>query len=262
LLGGPVKPGHDNVLGSAVEWSDDAIVLNVKAHGETSAILEVLTRGHGRHSGLVRGGASRKSKAVLQPGNSVHLVWRARLNEHLGNFAVEPARSRAGHIIEHRDALAGLNAFAAVTSAALPEREAHQSVFEAGELLLDAIADMDFLHWAPLYVRWEAGLLDELGFGLDFSECAATGVTEDLAFVSPRSGRAVSRAAAAPYKERLFPLPPFLQGSQAAEPSAEDIRAGLRLTGYFLLERVLQPHGKTLPPARLRLEEFASRESD
>jgi DNA repair protein RecO (recombination protein O) len=245
-----------------MEWSDDAVVLSVRAHGESSAILEVLTRAQGRHNGLVRGGASRKSKAALQPGNSVHLVWRARLNEHLGNFAVETSRSRAGHIIEHRDALAGLNAFSSVTSAALPEREAHQSVFEAGEMLLDAIADEDFAHWAPLYVRWEAGLLDELGFGLDFSECAATGETDDLAFVSPRSGRAVSRAAAAPYKERMLPLPPFLLGSQAAEPTPDDIRAGLRLTGYFLLERVLQPHGKSLPQARLRLEEFASRESD
>lgn len=245
-----------------MEWSDDAIVLNVRAHGESSAILEVLTREHGRHNGLVRGGASRRSKAALQPGNSVHLVWRARLNEHLGNFAVELSRARAGHIIEHRDALAGLNAFSAVTAAALPEREAHQSVFEAGELLLDAIAEMDFGHWAPLYVRWEAGLLDELGFGLDLSECAATGETEELEFVSPRSGRAVSRGAAAPYKERLLPLPTFLLGSQAAEPTSDDIRAGLRLTAYFLLDRVLRPHGKEIPPARLRLEEFASRESD
>ena len=245
-----------------MEWSDDAILLNVRAHGESSAILEVLTRAHGRHMGLVRGGASRKSKAALQPGNSVHLVWRARLNEHLGNFAVEPVRSRAGHIIEKRDALAGLNAFSSVSSAALPEREAHQSVFEAGEMLLDAIAAEDFIHWAPLLVRWEAGVLDELGFGLDFSECAASGATEELEFVSPRSGRAVSRAAAAPYKERLLPLPPFLLGSQAAEPSPNDIRAGLRLTAYFLQERVLAPHGKTLPPARLRLEEFANRESD
>ncbi|HEY5338887.1 MAG TPA: DNA repair protein RecO [Rhizomicrobium sp.] len=245
-----------------MEWSDDAIVLSVRAHGETSAILEVLTRAHGRHMGLVHGGASRKSKAALQPGNSLHLVWRARLNENLGSFAVEPVRSRAGLIIEHRDALAGLNAFSSVSSAALPEREAHQSVFEAGEMLLDAIAAEDFAHWAPLYVRWEAGMLDELGFGLDFSECAASGATDELEFVSPRSGRAVSRAAAAPYKERLLPLPPFLLGGQAAEPTPDDIRAGLRLTAHFLQERVLAPHGKTLPAARSRLEEFAHRESD
>ncbi|MGN6515296.1 MAG: DNA repair protein RecO [Rhizomicrobium sp.] len=244
-----------------MEWSDDAIVLSVRAHGESSAILETLTRAHGRHSGLVRGGASRKSKAALQPGNSVHLVWRARLNEHLGNFIAEPMAARAGHLIENRKSLVGLNAFTAVVSQSLPEREAHQSVYEAGELLLDAIANEDFAHWSPLYVRWELGLLDELGFGLDLSQCAATGETEDLEFVSPRSGRAVGRAAAAPYKERLLKLPAFLLGSQN-EASAADVAAGLKLTGYFLLERVLRPHGKEMPAARLRLGELSTRESD
>lgn len=244
-----------------MEWSDDAIVLSVRAHGETSAILEVLTRAHGRHAGLVRG-ASRKSKSALQPGNGVHLVWRARLNEHLGNFAVEPMRSRAGHLIESRTALAGLNAFVAVVSASLPERETHQSVFDAGELLLDAMTEQDFAHWGPLFVRWELGLLEELGFGLDLSQCAATGDVDELEFVSPKSGRAVSRAAAAPYKERLLALPPFLLGSQNAEPTPADIVAGLRLTAHFLLERVLRPHGKEMPPARLRLEELAHRESE
>lgn len=245
-----------------MEWSDDAIVLSVRAHGETSAILEALTRAHGRHAGLVRGGASRKSKSTLQPGNGVHLVWRARLNEHLGNFAVEPMRSRAGHLIESRAALAGLNAFVAVVSASLPERETHQSVYDAGEVLLDAMTEQDFAHWGPLFVRWELGLLDELGFGIDLSQCAATGATDELEFVSPKSGRAVSRAAAAPYKERLLALPPFLLGSQNAEPTPADIVAGLRLTAHFLLERVLRPHGKEMPPARLRLEELAHRESE
>lgn len=245
-----------------MEWSDDAIVLSVRAHGETSAIVEALTREHGRHAGLVRGGASRKAKSSLQPGNTLHVVWRARLNEHLGNFAMEPARSRAGHILEHRDALAGLNAFTAVTSAALPEREPHGSVFEAGEILLDAIAEDGFAHWGPLYVRWEAGLLDELGFGLDLSQCAVTGTADDLVFVSPRTGRAVSRAAAAPYKERLLALPPFLLGSQNATASMAEIAAGLRLTAHFLLDRVLAPHNKALPAARLRLAELALRESD
>ena len=245
-----------------MEWSDDAIVLSVRAHGESSAILETLTRAHGRHAGLVRGGSSRKSKVALQPGNSVHLVWRARLNEHLGNFTAEPMTARAGHLIEHRESLAGLNAFTAVVSASLPERETHQSVYEAGEVLLDAIASEDFAHWGPLYVRWELGLLDELGFGLDLSECAATGGTDELEFVSPRSGRAVSRAAAAPYKEKLLKLPVFLLGSQNADPSKADIAAGLKLTGYFLLERVLRPHGKDMPAARLRLDELSTRESD
>lgn len=244
-----------------MEWSDDAIVLAVRAHGETAAILDVLAREHGRHAGLVHGGASRKSKAMLQPGNSLRVTWRARLEEQLGTFHVEAAKMRAGIILEHRDALAGLNAFTSIASAVLPEREPHQSVFEAGEILLDAVTDDGFEHWGPLYVRWEAGLLDELGFGLDLSQCAATGTTDDLAFVSPRTGRAVSRAAAGPYKERLLPLPAFLLGSQNASATLDEIAAGLRLTAYFLLDRVLQPHNKPLPPARIRLEELVLRES-
>src|SRR5262245_40436519 len=135
-----------------MEWSDEAIVLSVRAHGETGAILETLTREHGRHMGLVRGGASRRAKPVLQPGNTVHLHWRARLEEHLGSFVAEPLRLRAGDMLDNRAALAGLNAFASVTSAAMPEREPHAPVFEVGEILLDAIAHGDFDHWAPLYV--------------------------------------------------------------------------------------------------------------
>ncbi|HEY1836303.1 MAG: DNA repair protein RecO [Rhizomicrobium sp.] len=244
-----------------MEWSDDGIVLSVRAHGETSAILDVLTRAHGRHAGLVRGGASRKVKPLLQPGNTLHVGWRARLSEHLGSFSIELARARAGELMEHRTALAGLNAFSSVASAALPEREAHEPVFEAAEILLDAMTDDGLAHWGPLYVRWEAGLLDALGFGLDLAQCAATGAIDDLAFVSPRSGRAVSKGAAAPYKERLFALPAFLLGSQNADPSRDDIAAGLKLTGYFLRERVLIPHGRDMPAARLRLDELAGRES-
>ena len=244
-----------------MEWSDDALVLSSRPHGESSAILETLTRDHGRHLGLVRGGASRKSKSVLQPGNSVSLHWRARLNEHLGTFTVEPAKARAGEMIESREALAGLNAFTAVVSAALPEREAHAPVFEAATLLLDAMQASDFAHWGALYVRWEAGLLEELGFGLDLTKCASTGVTDNLLYVSPRTGRAVSAEAGAPYKDRLLALPGFLLGSQNATPDAADVAAGLKLTGHFLLERVLIPHGKEIPAARLRLDAMAIGES-
>lgn len=243
-----------------MEWSDDAIVLSVRGHGETSAIVDVLTREHGRHAGLVRGGASRKSRATLQPGNSLHVVWRARLAEHLGSYAAEPARLRSGQLMEHRAALAGLNAFAAVAAAVLPEREPHRAVYEAALVLLEAMTDGEFADWAPLYVRWEAGLLDELGFGLDLSQCAATGATDDLTHVSPRSGRAVSRGAAEPYRERLFALPAFLLGSQNSVTAA-DLMAGLQLTGHFLHERVLAPHGKRMPAARGTLEELAARES-
>ena len=243
-----------------MEWSDDAIVLAVRSHGETGAILELLTRDHGRHAGLVRGGASRRIKPTLQPGNSVHVGWRARLEEHLGSFTCELARARAGELMDSRDALTGLNAFSAVTSAAMPEREAHAQVFEVGEILLDAMMAGDAAHWLPLYVRWEAGLLEALGFGLDLSECASTGVRTDLIYVSPKTGRAVSRDAAGIYANRLFKLPQFLLDN-AAEPVEGDIAAGLALTGNFLLERVLRPHGKDMPPARLRLEALESSKS-
>src|SRR5258707_71357 len=174
-----------------MEWNDDAIVLSSRAHGESGAILELLTREHGRHAGLVRGGASRRIKPALQPGNSVHVQWRARLEEHLGSFTCELASARAGELMDSRDALAGLNAFTSVASAAVPEREAHAAVFRGGEIVLDAMMANDAAHWLALYVRWEAGLLEALGFGMDLSECAATGVKDNLGYVSPRSGRAV-----------------------------------------------------------------------
>jgi DNA repair protein RecO (recombination protein O) len=244
-----------------MEWTGDGIVLSVRPHGETGAILEALTRDHGRHMGLVRGGASRRMKPILQPGNTLHLHWRARLNEHLGSFTPELAQARAGDMLESREALTGLNAFAAVISAAMPEREAHAEVFEAGQILLDAMREDGIEHWGPLYVRWEAGLLDALGFGLDLSRCASTGVTEDLIYVSPRSGRAVSRDVGEPYKDRLFLLPGYLLGSQNADPDLADIAAGLQLTAHFLLERVLAPHGREMPAARVRLDSLAARES-
>ena len=243
-----------------MEWSDDAIVLSVRAHGESGAILEALTRLHGRHLGLVRGGVSRRVKPVLQPGNNVRVQWRARLSEHLGNFTVEPDKARAGNLMESREALVGLNALTAVASAALPEREAHEAVFEAANILLDAMAEDGLLHWGALYVRWEMGLLGALGFGLDLSHCASTGAVEDLRFVSPRSGRAVSAEAGAPYAGRLFALPAFLLASQNADVDAADIARGLALTGYFLLERVIRPQGKDMPGARLRLDALAAHE--
>jgi DNA repair protein RecO (recombination protein O) len=242
-----------------MEWSDDAIVLSTRPHGETGAILELLTAAHGRHLGLVRGGAGSRMRPVLQPGNRLHVQWRARLAEHLGSFTAELARPRAGELMDSRARLAGLNAFAAVSRAALPEREAHGDVFAGGEILLDAMVAEDEGHWLPLYVRWEAGLLESLGFGLDLSQCVVTGQTEDLTHVSPRSGRAVSQGAGEPYAARLLVLPEFLLGSAAAVPDAAAIRAGLRLTGHFLAERVLRPNGQAIPPARLRLEGVADR---
>jgi DNA repair protein RecO (recombination protein O) len=242
-----------------MEWSDDAIVLSLRPHGESSGILEALTRGHGRHLGLVRGGGVSRGRAMLQPGNRVKLTWRARLPEHLGIYTAELARARAGDMFDSRAALAGLNAVSAIAGAVLPEREPHEAAYTSADTLLDAIAGHDFPDWAPLFVRWELGLLNELGFGLDLARCAATGSADDLIYVSPRTGRAVSREAGAPYAERMLPLPSFLLGRQAGGTEAADLLAGLRLTQHFLEQWVLTPHDKFLPEARARLGELAAR---
>lgn len=242
-----------------MEWTDDAIVLSLRGHGESSGILEALTRNHGRHLGLVRGGSSSKGRAVLQPGNRVRLTWRARLSEHLGIYTVELARARAGDMFEARAALAALNALSAVAAAVLPEREPHAAAYEGADALLEAIAEHGFADWAPLFVRWEIGLLNELGFGLDLARCAATGCADDLIYVSPRTGRAVSRDAGEPYRDRLLALPSFLLGRQAGEADAADLLAGLQLTAHFLDHWVLMPHDKAMPEARQRLTDLAAR---
>ena len=238
----------------AMEWSDDAIVLSVRAHGESSAIVDALTRDHGRHAGLVRGGASRKAKAVLQPGNSLHVVWRARLAEHLGSYTAEPARARAGRLLERRAALIGLNAFTAVTQAVLPEREPHGSVYEAALVLLDAMVEGEFADWGPLYVRWEAGLLDELGFGLDLSALCGhrRDRRSDLRLAAERA-RGLGRRRPRPIASGCSRCRHFCS-ARRTRSSLADIAAGLTLTAHFLAERVLAPHGKALParahPAR------------
>jgi DNA repair protein RecO (recombination protein O) len=240
-----------------MEWTDSAIVLSARRHGETGNILDVLTREHGRHAGLVRGS---KNRALLQAGNGLMVHWRARLADQLGSFTLELAQARAGALMEGRAALLGLNAFTAVAGAALPERFSYPTVFDAAEILLAAMMDHDFAHWGPLYVRWEAGLLEALGFGLDLSQCAATGETGDLIYVSPRSGRAVSRGGGADYAGRLLTLPGFLLGTNKF-PDLADTRAGLALTGHFLAERVFKPNGRDMPSQRLRLDSLA-RESE
>ena len=235
-----------------MEWSDTAIVLSTRPHGENGVILELLTRDHGRHLGLVRGGSSRRQQPTLQPGNTLDVHWRGRLAEHLGSYTAELSRARAGTLMDSRQALTGLNAFTAVCGAALPERQPYPPIFIAAEILLDAMAAPG-AHWLPLFARWEAGLLDALGFGLDLSECAATGATDDLVYVSPRSGRAVSRAGAGIYANRLFALPAFMNG-QGGDPTPEEIAAALALTSHFLNDRVLEPHGAQMPQARIRLD--------
>jgi len=240
-----------------MEWSSPGIVLSSRPYGENDVVLELLTPDHGRHMGLVRGGTSRRNRPSLQPGNTLDVHWRGRLAEHLGTYTAELSRARAGALMESRAGLAGLNAFAAICGAALPERQPYPSVFVVAEILLDGMAENDPAHWLPLYARWEAGLLEALGFGLDLSECAATGSTEELIYVSPRSGRAVSKAGAGIYADRLFRLPPFLTG-QGSDPSPEEVAAALALTGHFLQTRVLEPHGEEMPQARIRLDSLLS----
>lgn len=228
-----------------MEWRDEGVILAVRRHGETSAIAEVLTAEHGRCSGLVRGGRSRVQRPVLQPGNLVQVTWRARLEEHLGNFTLEPLSLRAGVIMEEPFRLAGLSAIVGLAQL-LPEREPHRRMYDALHVVLDQIDHDDV--WPALMVRWELGLLDELGFGLDLSKCAATGVAEGLAFVSPKTGRAVCRASGEPYRDRLLVLPEFLLGPSPADATA--IAAGFRLTGYFLDRHVFEPRGTSAPEAR------------
>ncbi|MEL6677785.1 MAG: DNA repair protein RecO [Pseudomonadota bacterium] len=212
-----------------MEWRDDAILLSARPHGENAAIIEVLTPDHGRHAGVVRGGTSRKMTPHLQPGAQLTVEWRARLEEHIGAFRVEPVRSRAAALMGDRAALATLTAICALVQNAVPEREPIPDLYRYTEALLDRMAEPG---WAADYVRWEMFLLEELGYGLDLSECAATGATGDLCYVSPRTGRAVSRAGAGTWADKLLPLPSFLRENVA--PTDADIADGLRLTGFFL----------------------------
>ncbi len=240
-----------------MDWRDEGALIAVRRHGESSAIIEVFTETQGRHAGIVRGGAGRRMAPILQPGAQLSVEWRARLSEHLGTFRVEPVRSRAASVLGDKRALAALTALCAQLSAYLPEREAHPGLYRRTLALLDLIgASPD---WAAEYARWELALLAELGFGLDLSRCASTGGTEELEWVSPKSGRAVSREAGAPYADRLFPLPAFLTGGDA-EASDRDVADALALTGHFLAVWVAPAIGRERPPqARDRLAELFAR---
>ena len=236
-----------------MEWQAEGTVLARRPHGESAVILDVLTARHGRHAGLVPGGVSRTRAAMLQPGARLDLRWRARRDDQLGHFAVEPVRLRAG-IMGDPLALAGLNAICALLVFALPERDPHPDLFFRTEALLDAIETGS--DWGVAYLQWEMRLLDEMGFGLDLSSCAVTGATEGLAYVSPRSGRAVSLAGAGEWADRLLPLPPLLgrTGDDRPEGRARGLTQGLAITGHFLRSRIAaELVGRPLPAARDRL---------
>ena len=228
-----------------MEWTDDGIVLGTRRHGEANAIVEVMTRDHGRHLGLVRGGGGSRLRPVLQPGNSVRVVWRARLDEHLGHYNVEPLRLHGASQLAASHVVYGVTHLAALCRL-LPERDPHPQVHDQLAAMLDHLDDP--MGAATQMVRFELQMLVELGFGLDLARCAATGAQSDLAYVSPKSGRAVSRDAGAPWQDRLLRLPAFL--SDTVTPSHDEIAEGFALTGYFLTRHVLEPRGLVFADAR------------
>jgi DNA repair protein RecO (recombination protein O) len=229
-----------------MEWTDEGVILGVRRHGETSAIIELMTPAHGRHLGLVRGGVSRRMKPYLQPGNSVRATWRARLDEHLGNYTIEGTTLRADRLMASAAASYCMQTLGALLRL-LPERDPHLPLYDALCLIVDHLDEPSIA--APLLVRFELQLLAELGFGLDLGECASTGEADELIYVSPKSGRAVSRAAGEPWKAQLLPLPGFLNG-HGRTAGAGEIAAGFALTEFFLLRRVYEPRGLAPPESR------------
>ncbi len=235
-----------------MQWRDEGIILGVRPQGEAHALVEIMTPAHGRHLGVVRGGRSRRLQPLLQPGNSVDAVWQARLEEHLGQFTLEGVKERAARLMEGPAGVFGVQHLGFLLRL-LPERDPHPGLHEALGLILDILPDM--AQAGPLLVRFELEILTELGFGLELTECAATGVEDDLVYVSPKSGRAVSRTAGEPYRDRLLALPPFLNGS--GPPQAGCVADGFRLTGFFLTRHVYEPRGIIEPPARAALVRLA-----
>ena len=233
-----------------MEWIDEGTVLGVKRHGETSIVLELMTRAHGRHLGLVRGGSGPRLRGILQLGNEVRATWRARLDEHLGHYLVEAANLRAAGFLDKAHALHGVTHLAALCRL-LAEREPHTAVYDALQAILDRLEEQRAV--APMIARFELDFLAELGFGLDLAACAATGAKDELVFVSPRSGRAVSRAAGEPYRDKLMRLPVFLRQGEEGEtatPSLGDLVDAFALTGFFLDRHAFAPRGLSLPEAR------------
>ena len=239
-----------------MQWEAEALVLAARPHGESSAIVDVFTRDYGRFGGLVRGGNSRKQRPILQPGNMVVATWRARLSEHLGSMTVDAGRAHAAEAMSDPLLLAGLSSLCALLQVTA-ERQAYPRLYDTVQVVLGGFDKPDI--WLPILARFELALLEETGFGLDLSCCAATGETEDLAYVSPRSGRAVSRAAAQPYLDKMFVLPQFLLDPSAQAEMPDMLRA-FELSGHFLERRVYLPNNFKMPPARRRLMDMLARQ--
>jgi DNA repair protein RecO (recombination protein O) len=231
-----------------IEWRDEGIVLAARPHGEDAAVVQLLTRERGKHAGLVRGGQSKKQRGMLQPGNRVDAEWRARLADHLGNLSLEATDSPMARLLDDSERLVALSAATALAEQVLPERVAHPAAFEGTAALLAALEGD---HWAEALVQWELLLLRELGFGLDLTQCAGGGPNDQLAYVSPRTGRAVSLSAGEPYRDKLLALPGFLAGHGGGGPA--EVAQGLELTGWFLRRTLLYPSDRDLPESRRRL---------
>jgi DNA repair protein RecO (recombination protein O) len=232
-----------------MEWKDEGLVIARRHHGESAAIVSLLTRAHGRHLGLVRGATGRRAAGLYEPGNLLRAVWRGRLEEHLGSYACEPVQSFAARVIDDALRLGALTSACAIIEVALPEREPHEGLYTATLNLFNHLEDAD---WLAHYARWECQCLADLGFGLDLTHCAVTGSAEDLAYVSPRSGRAVSRAAGEPYADKLFRLPSFLAQDTTETVSPAAAVGALDMTGHFLERNVLAASDKPIPQARIQ----------
>ncbi|TDI61753.1 MAG: DNA repair protein RecO [Alphaproteobacteria bacterium] len=241
-----------------MDWTDQAIILAARKHGEGSAIVDLLTSQKGRHVGLVRGASGPRMRGILQPGNSVQAIWRARLPEHLGTYTIELAEARAAQMMDQHHAVLALSSLCSVACMVLPEREQHNDVYEATGHVFDLLAneEADACGTGQAVARWEFGLLGALGYGLDLSACAVTGETDNLNYVSPKSGRAVSEAGAGDYVSRLLALPDFLNGGTRTKVGMADVLDGLTLTGHFLEHSVLHLQGQILPPARNRYLQY------
>lgn len=240
-----------------MQWTDEGVILGTRRHGETSAIVELFTMAHGRHLGLVRGGRSKRNQVVLQPGNGVTATWRARLDEHLGLYVIEADRTRAATLMASAHALYVFAVLAAHLRL-LPERDPHPALYQRFLAVLDDVAEP--LAGAAALARFELALLADLGFGLDLAECAATGAQQELIFVSPRSGRAVSRRAGEPFGDRLLPLPAFLRDDRADAAAPSEIAEGFALTAFFLARHVHEPRRLTAPAERQRIVDMVSQQ--
>ena len=240
-----------------MEWRDEGIIVQSRKYGEYDAILEVLTREHGRRSGIVKGGFGRRQRGNIQPGNEVSVTWRGRLENQLGTYSVELNNARVISFLYQPAKLAALNSCCSVLCVAVPENESHEPLLDGYIAFLDtlAAAGEDILNWAPLIVRWELGLLKELGFGLNLETCAATGVSEDLIYVSPKSGRAVCRVAGSAYHDKMLALPPYLLGN-SENITLNDVNNGLALTEFFMERHMLSPFGKKIPQARRLFKDY------